>query len=101
MSGKLTAHPVWAGVAIRMADGTLYAVEIDRRIYAELKVEQDIADITTAFDAHRVYAPTDLHVDVHVRGIGRRVSRFGPDMGAEQQPGQLDPATKAIEAAGG
>jgi len=98
MSSKLFAVPVWAGVAIRMADGTLFAVEIDDEIEAIIKVDVEQIETTGPSDTFRTYKGGDMHVNVSVRGIGRKVARFGADMGASRQRKTLGRGPAAVAA---
>jgi hypothetical protein len=100
MSGKMIAEPVWVGLAIRMADGMLYAVEIDQDAKAELDLQFDaVEDWASSFAAgYRIHRlGPDIHVRATVSGIGRKVERFGPDMGADHQPKSIEPDQRAIE----
>jgi hypothetical protein len=98
MSGYISAEPVWAGIAIRLADGTLWAVELDQKITASIDVQVEEIETTDPFrDTFRSFKGGDMHVKVTINGIGRTVSRFGSDMGADHRTGEIEAAQHEIE----
>lgn len=62
MSTYPQPHPVWAGVAVRLSDGTVRAFEMaDGHVEAEVRVEEEAEDVTS-------YGPRP-----YLRGLRRRI----------------------------
>ncbi len=98
MSGYISAEPVWAGIAIRLADGTLWAVELDAKITASIDVKVEEVETTDLFrDAFRSFKGGDMQVKVVINGIGRTVNRFGSDMGADRRTREIEAPQHEIE----
>lgn len=98
MSGYISAEPVWAGIAIRLADGTLWAVELNAKITASIDVKVEEIETTDPFrDTFRSFKGGDMHVKVILNGIGRHVGHFSPDMGANHRTGEIEAAQHQIE----
>lgn len=87
----------WAGVAIRMADGTLYAFELDYVETGEVSIEiEEVDNWPLSMElGYRVREPGRRTVDIHLRGEATHSQRFA-DMSPEQRK-RLDPAVKEIE----
>lgn len=98
MSGHINAEPVWAGLAVRLADGTLWAVELDKEITASIRVNVEEIETTDLFrDGFRTFRAGDMHVKAVINGIGRGVTRFSPDMGASRRTAEIESPPRAIE----
>lgn len=97
--GMHAGTPVWAGVVIQQADGTTWAVEIDRffdiQFSLEREPEEDIdAGLRSGF--RRYIASPDLKVEVHIRGLGRHATHWRPPTPPAREA--IEPAQRAIEA---
>lgn len=98
MSGHIHAEPVWAGLAVRLADGTLWAVELDKEITADIDVNVEAIETTDPFrDTFRSWRAGEIRVKATIEGVGRTVTRIGSDMGADRRPAEIEPPQRAIE----
>lgn len=88
---------VWAGVAIRHADGTIVAVEIDYP-QGDLTVSAEAEDYMTA-GGYVAYLPGSRWVDVKLTGALSRGWRDGEESARQRAAQAIDAPPLAIDAA--
>lgn len=66
----------WAGIAVRMSDGTLYAFELEGYITGEVRVETERDQDLPGLGFWSTYRPgrTEVHVELH--GTGKTSAAF-------------------------
>jgi len=77
----MNARPVWAGVVVKLADGTTWAFELTdeaaHRLSADIQVERDVEETTRFGDVFRSCAPLPTsRVQIKLDGTGGRSTRF-------------------------
>lgn len=73
----MTAPIEWAGVAIRLTDGTVYAFEFQEGAEAAVAAEALLEDATPFGGSFRhMRATGDVVVDIHLHGLARHSGRF-------------------------
>lgn len=81
MSRLHADSPVWAGVAVRFADGRIIAVEIDHP-RGEIEVTAEEQDITTGFNTFRRVMGVNQRVTVDLSGPLSRGWQMGQQYAA-------------------
>jgi hypothetical protein len=92
-------QPVWAGVAIRMSDGTIVAYELHGCVEGTVTVDEDYGDPWGASGMHRVIRAPERRVRITVEGYGDFSARFS-DMASDAappSPAEIGPSPKEIE----
>jgi hypothetical protein len=102
MSGRMTARPVWAGVAIKMDDGTTYGFELDGyRLMADIRVNAEKIDDSNFLQhgGSRHIRAGDTYVDIRISGQASQSARFSHAArdATAYQPAEVKPARRAIE----
>lgn len=86
---------VWAGVALRTADGAVHAWEFAEGLeLAEFTREVDAWDVTRFGEHPRFVLPPEETIDVHLRAHRAKYWR----QGAESAPAPQEPARAIAEA---
>lgn len=101
-NARLNAPVEWAGIAIRLTDGTISAFELERQpgsdVYAQIDVEALMEDRTHATDTFRRMEPTgETVVDIRLHGRGRRSARFQQAADEHRPRTAIDPARPELE----
>ncbi len=95
----MTAPIEWAGVAIRLTDGTVYAFELQPGATAAVNAEALVEDNTYFGDAFRSMRPTgDVVVDIRLHGLARHSGRF-QQAADERAPRALDEQQRELTVA--
>jgi len=102
VSAKINRRPVWAGIAIKLDDGTTYGFELDAyRLEAEIDIRHEAEDDPADFGAFRRRIPTgETFVDIRIRGRAQHSVRFSDAArdATVHQPAEIEPSIRAIEA---
>lgn len=95
MTDRLNSPPVWAGIAIRLADGTLHAIELTgSSLEASITVHEDEPDYTLFTD--RFISPRLPEFEINIKGRGGYWSRFKTE-DAPMAPEAIEATAKAID----
>jgi hypothetical protein len=94
MSARLFNRPVWAGMVMRMEDGTTYAVELTHDIEGEIAIDYEQAE--SAREWWVQYVPTGrARASIKLDGWAGQVVRRRPGEPAPDMPTPPDAITAA------
>lgn len=88
---RMYARAAWAGVVVKMSDGTTYAFEIAHPTRAEVTVEHEMYD-TPFGDLYAHVMPTGRsHVRIELEGLAANSARFARMADDIPQQGEIEP----------
>lgn len=89
----------WAGIAVRMSDGTLYAFEMDGWVEGSVVIEEDLdLDLMSFGDSSKVYGRyREPHIRVDLSGRGRASAVFKTAAERQTRRPAIEEPPKMIE----